>query len=252
MLTVIATGGKSSRAAALTGGGPKALFPIEGLPLVGHLINRIAEAAPLGSVTLIGAPDNPHGRMVYDYVTGLLAPRGHTVRLIEQVPGGAGAAFYSAARHALAVGAEALLFTVCDTIACSYKALLAPPVAIGVSPPPQGSAKQYTLQSIRADGTLGPPDPAAPATLRALNGVYKVDRAALIPLVEAMAAALGGRAIHPQQFNNKGELRVSWVWEVLAQQGFIAQAADMGPFAELNGPDDLEWMRTFLRAEPCQ
>lgn len=81
-----------------------------------------------------------------------------------------------------------------------------------------------------------------------MNGIYRLGTNRLAALERTLSAALSGDVRDPARFNSNGELRVSWVWSELEAQGITARAVDMGPFAELNVPEDLTRFRSFVRS----
>ena len=246
MSVVIAAAGSSSRFNADQQRGPKSLFPIEGKPLVAHIIDRIGKESELDNVLVVGAVGRPDGERVFDFLCEHLKNNSTRVRYVATTPQGYGYALWAGANELVrkGEGATPTLMTPCDTLVQSYGALLhhSAPVVLGVSRAPEGARKVYTSVCISEDGQVSFD---ASQSGQILTGHYRLDHLALEEFAATFERAISGIKRPPGAINARGEYSVSWIWKEL-QTTYPVAAAPVGAFAELNFPEDISAFREFI------
>lgn len=254
MQAIVVAGGLGSRMGALTRRTPKPLLAPPGCgPLLGYIVDalvavgvsRLVVCVGFGAGAIRGYLDGRFQGIVIDYV---VAP-----------PRGVGFAVNQCRRRMQAD--VPLLLTMADVVcpqgyAPLSQALERVDVALAVSATGPDLDKRYTGARLAADGELAFQCPENGATAgRPVVGVYAIrpvraffqilhDR---IDAVEQQRTT-GTEAVTLGVMNQKGEYRLSFVLQALADAGHTAALVDIGPCAEVNRPHHLARAASLLRS----
>jgi molybdopterin-guanine dinucleotide biosynthesis protein A len=248
---VLAAGGRGSRMRSLGKTYPKPLVPdpIQGRPLLIHMLERLKEVYEIERIVIAGSNDTSTGQEVFRFLRDfpfsirpdVVLDAGDRLGVVE--------AFYRGMQRALDLNSGDIVLSVSDTVAQDYQALLNPkiPVLLGVGPFDPENPKQYVVVSINEDQDIiyNPCRDTSP-NLKVLNGVFRLKKGNVQQVHHLIQEGFLRSQDDRTLLHSNGELRLTWVWQEIEAGGTPVGIADLGEFVEINFPEDLQKFRKFL------
>ena len=252
----VVAGGLGSRMGALTRRTPKPLLAPPGCrPLLGYIVDALVAVGVIRLMVCVGLA------LAADAIRGYLDQhfQGIAIDYVTAPPRGVGFAVHQC--RARVQDEVPLLLTMADVVcpqgyAPLIRALDRVDLALAVSAAGPDPDKHYTGARIAADGEPALQSPENGATAgRPLVGVYAIRPVQAffqilhdgIDAVEQQRTT-AAEAVTLGVMNPKGEYRLSFAVQALADTGRATALVDIGPVVEVNRPDHLVGAASLLRS----